>query len=71
MSSDLEKLRAELRQARKEANQNAWGIIFLVVIIVCGGFGAVGTALYGLIIPAVMIGAIVCVCLGLLLVRLA
>jgi hypothetical protein len=71
MSSEPERLRAEFRQARKEANQNAWGIIFLLVVIACGVFGAVGTALYGLIIPALVIGAIVCCCLGLLLVRFA
>jgi hypothetical protein len=69
MSSDLERLRADVRQARKEASP--WGIIFLLVIIACGGVGAVGTALSGLIIPALVIGAIVCSCLGLLLVRLA
>jgi hypothetical protein len=71
MPSDLERLRVQFHQAHKKANQNTWGIIFLLVIIACGGFGAVGMALSGLIIPAVVIGAIVCVCLGLLLVRLA
>jgi hypothetical protein len=69
MPSDLERLRAQVRQAHKEASP--WRIIFLLVIIGCGGFGAVGMALSGLIIPALVIGAIVCSCLGLLLVRLA
>jgi hypothetical protein len=69
MPSDLERVRAEFRQARKKAWP--WGIIFLLVTIACGGLGAVGTALSGLIIPALVIGAIVCACLGLLLVRLA
>ena len=68
MPLDLERLRADFRQARK---QNAWGIIFLLVIIACGGVGAVGMALSGLVIPALVFGAIVCSCLGLLLVRLA
>jgi hypothetical protein len=67
MPSDLERIRAEFRQARK---QNAWGIIFLLVIIACG-VGTVGTALSGLIIPALVLGAIVCACVGVLLVRLA
>jgi hypothetical protein len=60
MSSDLdlEGLRTEVRQVRKEANQNTQWILILLVIIACGGFGAVGAALSGLVIPALVIGAI-------------
>ena len=56
MSSDLERLRAEIRQAREEANQSAIWIIVLLGIIAAGGFGAVGAALSGLIIPALIMG---------------
>jgi hypothetical protein len=57
--SGLERLQAEIRQAREEANQNAGWIGFLLIIIACGGFAAVGAAVSGLILPALVIGAAV------------
>jgi hypothetical protein len=54
MSWELEQVRAEIRQAREEANQNAWGIAFLLVIIAGGGF----SALSGLVMPALVLGAL-------------
>jgi hypothetical protein len=58
MSSDIEGLRTEIRRAREEADQNAQWMGVLLVIVACGGFGAVGAALSGLLIPAIMIGAV-------------
>jgi hypothetical protein len=64
--SDYERLRAEVRQAREEANHNAWWIVFLLVIIAGGGFN--GAALSGLIIPTLVIGAVVLVIAAVVLV---
>jgi hypothetical protein len=62
---DLESIRAEIRQAREEANQNAWGTNLLLVIIACGGFGAFGSALSGLIIPAIVLAIVGLIALAL------
>jgi hypothetical protein len=55
MSSDLESIHAEIRQARVQANRNAGWIVVLLNIIGCDSFGAVPAALSGVIIPAVVL----------------
>jgi hypothetical protein len=55
-----ERLRAEIRQARQEANHTATWIIFLLVVIAFGGFGAfwASLAIPGLIIGAIVLGVV-------------